>query len=113
MIRYLDPLYTTQKTEKKCDKVRNSIKKGAGLIGLYLITLSETEADVFDIYNVAFFKQRYFRHRDYDVIGIAESQEAAFELVKRIHTDYFNVFGSYIGIKEELKSRLDMQEKGN
>lgn len=113
MIRYLDPLYTTDKTADKCEKVKNKIKIGAGFFGLFLITLSETEADVFDIYNVVLFKQRYFRHRDYDVIGIAESEEAAFDLVRRIHDDYFKVFGTYLGIKAELKSRLDMQETTN
>lgn len=113
MIRYLNPLYTTDKTAGKCEKIQRKMRMGAGLIGLYLITLSESESDVFDIYNVVLFKQRYFRHRNYDVIGVAESEEAAFDLVRRIHDDYFNVFGTYIGIKAELRSRLDEQETIN
>lgn len=113
MIRYLDPMYTTEKTADKVTKVRSKIKIGAGMLGLYIISLSETESDVFDIYNVALFKQRYFRHRDYDIVGIAENEEAAYELVRRIHDDYFKAFGTYIGIKAELRARLDMQENKN
>ncbi|MBP5384963.1 MAG: hypothetical protein J6Y57_08335 [Lachnospiraceae bacterium] len=111
MIRYLEPLYTTTKTEKLVKKIRRAFSSGAGMTGIYLITIASNEKDVFDVFSVMLLKQRGFRHRDYDVIGIAESEEAAFSLVARIHDDYFRAFGSYDGIRQELLRRLHEQEK--
>ena len=111
MIRYLEPLYVTEKSSEKVDEMKRKIKWGAGMIGLYLITLSSNENDVFDIFSVVMMKQRSFRHRDLDVIGVAEDQEAAFMLVQRIHEEYYAVCHSYSGIRDALSERLCEQEK--
>ncbi len=111
MIRYLEPLYVTEKSSGRVNEMKKKIRSGAGMIGLYLITLSSNEKDVFDIFSVAMMKQRSFRHRDLDVIGVAEDQEAAFLLVQRIHEEYYAVYHSYSGIRDELSARLAEQEK--
>lgn len=113
MIRFLKPLYTTEKMSEKTEEVCDGLENGALLFGTFVITLSETEADVFDIYNGLLFKQPAFRNRDYDVIGLAESEEAAYELVSRIYSDFNKAFGTYNGIKSELINRLSMQETEN
>ena len=111
MIRYLKPLYVTDKTTDKVKKLKNGIRTGTGMVGMYLITIAANENDVFDILPVMLFKQRSFRHRDIDVIGLAEDELAAYMLVKRIHEDYFAVYGTYTGIRAELTKRLSEQEK--
>ncbi|MBO4902510.1 MAG: hypothetical protein J5518_06935 [Lachnospiraceae bacterium] len=111
MIRYLEPLFTTEKTDGKVEKVKRSFQNGAGLINLYLITIASNEADVFDIIPVPLLKQRAFRHRDYDVIGLAEDQTAAFGLVQRIHEEYYKAFHSYTGIRAWLLEKLAEQEQ--
>ena len=111
MIRYLDPLYVTKNTEEKIKKLKFSLRTGAGMTGLYLITIASGENDVFDILPVMLFKQRPFRHRDHDVIGVAEDEQAAFKLVKRIHEEYYAAFQTYTGIRAELLKRLSEQEK--
>lgn len=113
MIRYLNPLYVTDKTSDQVKKIKNGIRTGTGMIGYFLITIATGEHDVLDILPVALFKQRSFRHRDYDVIGLAENEQAAFLLVKRIHEEYYDAFHTYSGIKTELLRRLGEQEKKN
>ena len=110
MIRYLNPLYTTDQTKEKTDVLKRSFRTGTGAVGLYLITIASNSQDVFDIIPIPLLKQRSFRHRDFDVIGLAESKEAAFLLVQRIYEDYYRVFSSYEGIRAELEARLEEQE---
>ncbi len=111
MIRYLDPLYTTEKTAGKTDVVKRSFRYGSGAVGLYLITIASNEQDVFDIFPIPLLKQRAFRHRDHDVIGIAESKEAAFALVARIYGDYAHTYSTCAGIRSKLLDLLCEQEK--
>lgn len=111
MIRYLDPLYTTDKTAGKIDTVKRSFRLGSGAFGLYIITIASNTQDVFDIIPIPLFKQRALRHRDYDVIGVAESKEAAFLLVQRIYEEYYRVYNTYSGIRSELTDRLAGQER--
>ncbi len=100
MITYHPRLYLTEKTEKKIDTIKWKLAAGAGMVQVHLITLAENEADVFDIYPAALFKQHYFRKRDYTVIGIAESKEAAMQLVRQMIEECLEQSGSY----EQLRS---------
>ncbi len=84
MITYHPRLYLTEKTEKKIDTIKWKLATGAGMVQVYLITLSENETDLFDIYPAALFKQYYFRKREHIVIGVAESKEAAMQLVRQM-----------------------------
>lgn len=110
MIRFLNPLFTTETTYDTGDEVKSLINDGVGLSFVYVITLSENEADVFDIFNIMMFKQPVFRNRDYDIIGLAENEGAAYELVGNIISAYQRQYGTYSGIKSELRNRLDNQE---
>lgn len=95
MITYHPRLYLTEKTEKKIDTIKWKLAAGAGMVQVYLITLAENEADLFDIYPAALFKQYYFRKREYIVIGVAESKEAAMRLVRQIIEECMEQKGSY------------------
>ena len=111
MIRYLKPLYLTDQTSDKVQTVKDALRTGSGLFGLFIITIAAGEKDVFDILPIALFKQRAFRHRDYDVIGIAQDQEAAFLLVQKIYEEYFATYSTYSGIREAFLKRFGEQEK--
>ena len=106
MIRYLSPLYLTDKVTDKAEQICDRLEKGDLVFGTFVITLAESESDVFDIYNGLLFKQPAFRNRDYDICGLAESEEAAYELVCRIYMEYYKKFGTYSGLKSELVKRL-------
>lgn len=109
MITYRDPLFLTEKTESRLGRIKYSLKVGAGLFGIRLITLSENEDDVFDIIPASVFKQRLARRRnhEYYVVGIAESRRAAYKLVEKIIDDVYMKTGSYEGIKKAfLKDKV-------
>lgn len=99
MLRYYKTLYLTGKTEKKIEKIKWKLAAGAGMVGVHLITLSANENDVFDIYPAFLFKQRYFRKRDYVIVGVAENKKAAMLLVQKIVGEIFIKTGSYEHIR--------------
>ena len=75
MIRYLSPLYLTDKVTDKAEQICDRLEKGDLVFGTFVITL-------------------------------AESEEAAYELVCRIYMEYYKKFGTYSGLKSELVKRL-------
>ncbi len=113
MIRYLDPLFTTAKTEAKVEKVKEKIRTGAGMIGICLITIASNQKDVFDIIPAPMMKQPSFRKRDLYVVGIAQDKDAAFELVGRIYQEYHQVYSTYTGIRDALLEQFAEQEKAH
>ena len=106
MIRYLDSLYLTEAASAKVDKFKRNVRLGIGMVGLYVITVSSGEQDVFDIYPVTLFKQRSFRKRNYDVVGFAESEEAAFKLVQNIYEEYVLKNHTYSGMRAYFVSQF-------
>ena len=113
MIRYLDPLFTTKKTENRVEEIRRKIRTGAGMTGICLITVATTGKDVLDILPAPMMKQPSFRKRDLDVVGIAEDKDAAFELVGRIFAEYQKTFSTYTGLREALLAQFAGQEREN
>ena len=61
---------------------------------LYVITLSE-QNDLMDIYHSILLKQPYYRKNPPYVIGIADSQGAAVELIQQILMDVHEKTGGY------------------
>lgn len=106
MIRYLSPLFVTDELAGMTEKICSGLENGELLLNTFVITLAETEADIFDIYNGLLFMQPAFRNRDYFVCGLAESEEAAYKLVSLIYSEYFKKHGTHTGLKEELIKRL-------
>ena len=95
MVNYYKKLYLTKKTEKKIEKIKWKLAAGAGMVNVHLIALSENENDVFDIYPAYLFKQRYFRKRNYTIVGVAENKRAAMQLVQRMIEECCTRSGSY------------------
>ena len=106
MIKYIDDLYLTDKTEKKAESIKRKLRLGVGMAGMYVIMLSDNPKDVFDIVHASMFKIRSFRHRDHLVIGLAESKRKAYDIVTRIVLENYNATGLYTGLKDYCKEAL-------
>ena len=106
MIRYCENLYLTDYTRKKLSEIRIRLFTGAGMTGICFILLSENGEDVFDIVPAFMFKQRSYRRLDHIIIGIAESEEAAFDLVKDIIEEHYRVTGTYMGLRRDIEERI-------
>ncbi len=102
MIRYIDGLFLTEKTERDLSKIKHRLRLGTGMTGLYFIMLSDNSNDVFDIVAAPMFKQRRFRHADHTIIGIAESMRKAYDIIGQIVTDHYNRTGIYTDLKSEF-----------
>ncbi|HAV00078.1 MAG: hypothetical protein IJR19_02445 [Lachnospiraceae bacterium] len=106
MIRYSENLYLTEYTKKKLSEIRIRLFTGAGMAGIWFILLSENGEDVFDIVPAFMFKQKCYRRHDHTVIGIAESIEAAFDLVQDIIEEHFRVTGTYMELRKDIEERV-------
>lgn len=102
MIRYIDNLYLTDKTDKKLSGIKRKLRLGIGMPGMFVIMLSENDSDVFDIVPCSMFKIRKYRHMDHTIVGIAENRRSSYEIVERIITEHFNKTGRYTGLKDDF-----------
>ena len=96
MIIWNDKMLVTDEAKKNLKKIKNKIEKPDKLrFGAYLITLSSNGTDLFDIYNMQFFPVKHFKEKGYDadIIGVAESKEAAEKLAGSICLTFGNRFG--------------------
>lgn len=94
MIRFSKKMYVTEEIENKLTRVKWKLKTGAGLVNTYVITLSESESDLFNIYSAWMFKQRVFRKCNHYVVGIAHNEKSAMELVQRMVMECFEEDGT-------------------
>ena len=106
MIRYCENLYLTEYTRKKLSEIRIRLFTGVGMTGICFILLSENGEDVFDIVPAFMFKQKSYRRLDHIIIGIAESEKAAFGLVKDIIEEHYRVTGTYMGLRRDIEQRI-------
>ena len=100
MIRYYENLYLTDSTEKNLSKIKRKLKLGAGMTGLFVITLSDAPGDMFNIIHSSMFKIRRIRHADHFVIGLAESRRKANDIIVKIVAGHYERTGGYEGIRD-------------
>ena len=90
MIRFAENLYTTDSVSSKVSQIKWKTVCGIGMIGVYFITLSLSENDLFDIYSATVFKQRGLRKSNLVILGITASHDEAVLLVSDIINDYIS-----------------------
>ena len=80
-MRWAVNLYTTEKTKKQLPRIMQKIRKQKLQPGIWLITLASNEQNLLDIFQSIYYVQPMFAKLNPDIVGIAESEEAAKELV--------------------------------
>lgn len=81
-LRWLDDLYVTPAMEAKKSKIQWKINHGAGVLGAYLLVIPLESVNQLEIIPSGFLKQRYYRRKKMVIIGMTESMEEAYELVR-------------------------------
>ena len=99
MVRFADKPYITQKIKPKLSSIKWKMVCGIGMTGVCFITLADNGRDLFDIYPAAVFKQKVFRKSDRVIIGIADSNKAATELVEEMIKECLAVRGDLTDIR--------------
>ena len=76
-------------------EIIKSLKRKKWSMGIYVITLSENENNLLDIYETIQFEQPYFRKKKLVIVGIAAGKKDAFALVTKIIDNVYTSTGSF------------------
>ena len=107
-LRFARRLYLGPKASRHTGTIKWKLRHGAGMVGIYCITLPAGREDEMEIYHNSVLLQSYFRRKEICVVGIAEGYGEALELVKRIVADAFRETGTldaraFFGMAPEKK----------
>lgn len=76
-------------------EILSYIKRRKWQFGIYVITLSENEENLLDVYETIQFEQNYYKKKKLSIVGVAVGREEAFELVGEIINDVFKKTGAF------------------
>lgn len=102
-MKFIKNLYVSNSI-KNPDKVISKLKRNAGQIMVYIISISENSTDQLDIYHCSVMQQKYFhKNKNFMIVGITGSYEEAVEFVKETAVDCLKIRGN-CKLKEYLLS---------
>lgn len=88
-------VYTTEKTKKRLPSILHKIRTGRLQPGIWLITIASNEQNLLDIFHSVCYLQPMFEKLNPDIVGVAESEEAAKVLVLRMTEDMYKETGNF------------------
>ncbi len=88
-------LYTTEKTKKALPRIMQKTRRKKIQPGVWLITLASNEQNLLDIFHSVYYFQPMFEKMNPAIVGIAESEDAAKELVLKIVEDVWRQKGDF------------------
>ena len=104
-MRWAANLYTTEKTKKQLPRIMQKLRHGKLQPGIWLITIASNEQNLLDIFHSIYYIQPMFARLNPDIVGIAESEEAAKELLIKITEDLYRETGQF-----DVRSYFKFQE---
>ena len=98
-MRWYKKLYLGTDAKKSKYKIIGKVRTRKFQIDTYLITLSQTEGNLLDIYQANFLLQPRFKKAhvldDVCVVGIAKGRDEAYDVVERIISDVYSATGGF------------------
>lgn len=88
-------LYTTEKTKKVLPRIVQKIRRGKLQPGIWLITVASNEQNLLDIFQSVYYIQPMFARLNPDIVGVAESEDAAKVLLQKITEDMYRETGGF------------------
>ena len=88
-------LYIGETATQNQKEIIKALKHKKWSMGIYVITLSENEHNLLDIYETIQFEQPYYRKKKLNIVGVAVSKKEAFALVTNIIEDVYTLTGSF------------------
>ena len=104
-MRWALNLYTTETTRKKLPQIMKNLQERKLQAKVWLITIASNEQNLLDVFHSIHYMQPLFEKLNPDVVGIAENEEAAKELVVQITEDVYRETGSF-----DVRSYFKFQE---
>ena len=94
-MRFAVNLYTTEKTKKMLPRIKHKLRTRRLQPGIWLITIASNEKNLLDLFHSIHYMQPMFEKMNPDIVGIAESQDAAKELLVQITEDLYKETGRF------------------
>lgn len=94
-MRWAINLYTTEKTKRHLPMIMHKVRKKKLQTGITLITLAANKENLLDIFQSIYYIQPMFSKLNPDIVGIAENEDAAKELVVKILQDTYEKNGNF------------------
>lgn len=89
-MRFALNLYTTPKTKKHLPTIMNRLRKRRLQPDIWLITLASNQKNLLDIFRSVYYLQPAVEKMNPEIVGIAENEEEARNLVIEILKDVHN-----------------------
>ena len=106
-MEFYKKLYLGDGTKKHRWKYIWKLKHHAGLLNIYVITLSKNPGELLEIYHSAVLMQEFYKQYPPFVVGIAKGKDEATLLVSEIIQDVYLKTGNY-----DIKTYLLEKQKG-
>lgn len=94
-MRLAENLYTTEKTKKMVPRIIHKMRTRRLQPGIWLITIASNEQNLLDIFHSIYYMQPMFEKLNPDIVGIAESEDAAKTLLLQITEDMYRETGNF------------------
>lgn len=104
-MRWAVNLYTTEKTKKQLPRIIHKLKVRRTQPGIWLITIASNEHNLLDLFQAIYYIQPMLQKMNPDIVGIAESQDAAKELIVKITEDVYQKQGNF-----DMRSYFEFRE---
>ena len=104
-MRWAVNLYTTEKTKKQLPRIIHKLKIRKMQPGIWLITLASNEKNLLDLFHAVYYVQPMLQKMNPDIVGIAENQDAAKELIVKITEDVYRKQENF-----DMKSYFEFRE---
>jgi hypothetical protein len=95
MTRWALNLYTTEKTKKALPRIMRAVGQRKLQPEIWFITIASQERNLLDIFHGIYYIQPMFMRMNPDIVGVAESEDAAKDLVLKITEDIYRKTGAF------------------
>jgi lipoprotein NlpI len=94
-MRWYHKLYIGKTARSKRYKIVWKVKHHAGMLGVYLITLSSNNENLLDIFDSSLILQPHYKREDMFIVGIACGYDEAVEVATQIIDELYRNTGDF------------------
>lgn len=94
-MRWYHGLYVGNSARRKRYEIVWKVKHRAGMLNVYLITLSSNDSNLLDIFDSSMLLQPHFKKEDLFIAGIAYGYDEAVDTAANIVLDVYRATGGF------------------
>lgn len=94
-MRWAINLYTTEKTKRALPRIKHKLRTRRPQPGIYLITIASNEKNLLDLFQAVFYIQPMLQKLNPDIVGVAENEDAAKDMIVKITEDVYKAQGNF------------------